>query len=127
MLCLSPDMVWSLMPNAYPIISNQFAPHPNTETLAKKQANAIYRRPFSQTQISAFSEADDWIKARRGKIILDSGCGTGDSSFWLSETFSDCLIVGVDQSAARLEKARARLDASKNNRILFIRARLEDF
>jgi tRNA G46 methylase TrmB len=41
-------------------------------------------------------------------VVIDSGCGTGDSTRGLSARFPDALILGVDQSVHRLWRA-ARL------------------
>ena len=38
-------------------------------------------------------------------MVLDSGCGTGESTVLLARRYPDCLVVGVDKSAARLDKA----------------------
>lgn len=115
------------MSNGYPIVSNQFAPHPNTAARAKKHATAIYRRPFSISQITAFEKAENWLLKCKKQIIIDSGCGTGDSTLWLSQAFPQCVILGIDQSPVRLNKAKAKLQESKFPNVLFIRARLEDF
>jgi len=55
--------------------------------------------------------------------VLDSGCGTGWSTARLAERYPDAIVLGVDQSAARLE--RFREPELPNMRR--VRARAEDF
>jgi tRNA G46 methylase TrmB len=45
--------------------------------------------------------------SRKTKVILDSGCGTGRSSYILGEQYKDCIIVGIDQSLVRLSRNKA--------------------
>ena len=35
-------------------------------------------------------------------VILDSGCGTGRSTFILGQMHPNCVVIGIDQSIARL-------------------------
>jgi tRNA G46 methylase TrmB len=39
-------------------------------------------------------------------VILDSCCGTGESSYWLAHAFPECCIIGIDKSLHRLSKAK---------------------
>lgn len=56
-----------------------------------------------------------------GKLVLDSGCGTGVSTIKLADQFPEDLIVGIDQSIVRLGKQKAQKD-----NVLFFRANLVD-
>jgi len=58
------------------------------------------------------------------KLILDSCCGTGHSSNKLAQSFDDSLVVGIDQSQARLAK-NPSLEGIDNR--LLLRANCEDF
>jgi SAM-dependent methyltransferase len=50
---------------------------------------------------------DAWKSGRLpGKRVLDVGCGTGTNSLWLAQ--QGCDVLGVDISAAAVEKARQR-------------------
>jgi tRNA (guanine-N7-)-methyltransferase len=115
------------MSEAYFIKSKQLAVHPNTESIAKKHRNAIYQRPFSDLQRKAFEGADHFVSQRQAKVVLDSGCGTGDSSFWLAEQFPNHTIIAIDQSSVRLQKAQTKLKQKSLPNLFFVRARLEDF
>jgi len=59
-----------------------------------------------------------------GKLVLDSGCGTGEGTRRLASRHSDCLVLGVDKSAVRLHRSRS-LPLPEN--ALLLRAELADF
>lgn len=75
----------------------------------------------------AFLRADVWRSERPDRaLILDSGCGTGRSSVRLAKTHPDSLVIGIDQSAARLMKSGSDDSALPKN-LLLLRAECADF
>jgi tRNA G46 methylase TrmB len=59
--------------------------------------------------------------------IFDSGCGTGQSTRLIAGLHPDSIVVGIDKSAARLQKAYGgRLPARQGN-IVWVRAELAGF
>ena len=63
-------------------------------------------------------------------VILDSGCGTGESTIHIARRFPDIPVIGIDKSCARLNKAgnpsqTAGDDVPPN--AFWIRAELLDF
>ena len=58
-------------------------------------------------------------------VILDSGCGTGESTFHLAHEFPDYPVIGIDKSAVRLDKATQFGDTPHN--AFYVRAELIDF
>ena len=61
----------------------------------------------STTTHSEDSSSCNSTTSRKTKVILDSGCGTGRSSYILGEQYKDCIIVGIDQSLVRLSRNKA--------------------
>ena len=43
-----------------------------------------------------------------GKVVVEAGCGTGESTVHLAHAYTDHLVLGVDKSAHRLDKACRR-------------------
>ena len=56
-------------------------------------------------------------------MILDAGCGTGESTRRLTEQFPEALVLGVDKSAARLAKYAHKIPENA----FLVRADLSDF
>lgn len=75
--------------------------------------------PASRTAYERFLAGWD----RQSPLVLDSGCGTGWSTARLAERYPDATVIGVDQSAARLERFRE----PELPNMARIRARAEDF
>ena len=116
------------MSGRYFVVSNQTTPHPLTMSRAQKHADTIYLRPYATSQVAAFKETSAWLSEKRREIVLDSGCGTGDSTFFLAKKYPDMSIIGIDRSQTRIRQATEKLlRTSLHDNIFFVRARLEDF
>ncbi|SHM56433.1 tRNA G46 methylase TrmB [Fibrobacter sp. UWR3] len=68
------------------------------------------------------------------KVILDSGCGTGESTLNIAIANPDVPVIGIDKSAARLTKAggaglngAAGLNCAAPRNAFLVRAELLDF
>ncbi|MEI5908703.1 class I SAM-dependent methyltransferase [Bacillus spongiae] len=55
--------------------------------------------------------------------ILDAGCGTGLTSYFLAEAFQ-CDTVGIDSNETMIEKAKTRI--KQGHKLQFIQASVED-
>ena len=92
--------------------SNQEGIHKDLEKLVRKYAQTQYLRPIASHTREAFllseKALESWAKGT-GKadapVVIDSGCGTGESTIHLARRFKDCFVIGVDKSAMRLTKA----------------------
>jgi len=72
----------------------------------------------------AFADARATLGSVPQRVILDAGCGNGESSVRLAAEHRGAWVVGVDKSAARLSvHAGRRLPAN----LLLVRAELADF
>lgn len=68
------------------------------------------------------------VPLARGARILDVGCGTGSSSVHIAETVPECLVWGLDNSSAMLDKARLRFgDAPRLRFVEGDAARLNEY
>ena len=85
------------------ITSPQQGIHANLEQLVSKHLAHAYRKPIADYNQRAFNSARDyWNKLGQPSVILDSACGTAESTRFLSVQYKHSLIIGLDQSAKRL-------------------------
>lgn len=110
--------------NSRAVSSNQVGPHPDLRQVTATHGSHRFRKPIADFNAQAFAQVTAWLQDHPGvPWILDSGCGVGESTRWLSREFPDHLVVGVDRSAIRLE--RQHEPTPDNAR--FVRADLVDF
>lgn len=109
------------------VTSSQQGLHPRLRNRVRTHLNTPWRSPVTPHNRRAFERADHW-RRQRGEdrpLILDGGCGTGRASVGLAEAFPDALVLGLDKSAARLERATRRFDLPGN--LLLLRTDCADF
>ena len=106
--------------------SNQVAAHAAVAALVERHYYAAYRRPVAAHTRAAFARLDREVSTRGLPVVLDSGCGTGDSTRWLAQTNPKALVIGIDKSVARLLRA-GRAPRSTRTNLHFVRADLIDF
>ena len=121
------------------VSSNQEGPFKDLEKLVRKYACTPYLRPIADHTRRAFADAEQFIANFYAKrpaqfaphpVILDSGCGTGESTFHLAQQFLDYPVIGIDKSAVRLEKAAQFADSGAHElprNAFYVRAELIDF
>jgi tRNA G46 methylase TrmB len=106
--------------NSSPVISNQASLHEQLEATVRKHLQTQFQRPIAEHAKHAWQQLKaEWGGTR--PLVLDSGCGTAQSTLLLAEKHADCLVVGVDRSISRLEK-RKQLPSNA----LLLRTNLED-
>jgi len=105
--------------------SNQEGVHPDLEELVCKHIESTYRKPIASHTAEAFAQAMIWRVAQGmdKPLILDSGCGTGESSWNLARLYPDHLVIGLDKSEARL----AKFPGGDPVNMLLLRADVVDF
>lgn len=104
------------------VISNQDGPHERVAEYALKHSQTAWQSPIGRPSKEAFDEFLLFVKNFKGPLILDSGCGVGESTVRLAQLYPEALVIGVDKSAVRLGKLR---QAPSN--ALLLRADLYDF
>lgn len=83
--------------------STQTGLHPRLVALVRKHMAAEWRQPLHAPTVNAFTALVAAGVDPEKKIILDSGCGTGESTRQIARYHPDCLVIGVDKSKARLK------------------------
>lgn len=110
------------MGNSSPITSNQTSINKDLLNLVAKYATSDFIKPIAQHTAIAFAKLNERVQKIAQPVILDSGCGTGESSFRLASQFPGQLVIGVDKSAVRLDKSPPETPGN----VLLIRAELVD-
>ena len=146
------------MPGANSVTSNQETLHKDLEKVVLKYARTTFLRPIADHTREAFAEAEAFVRKFYGTagkgdpgtesgvtdcaksgvtvgtapkaVIIDSGCGTGESTIHIARRFPNIPVIGIDKSYARLNKAgnpsqTAGEDVPAN--AFWIRAELLDF
>ena len=147
------------MSGANSVTSNQETLHKDLEEVVRKYARTTFLRPIADHTREAFAEVETFVEKFYGKngdpgtasgvtnairdgapsanaetapqaVILDSGCGTGESTIHIARRFPGIPVIGIDKSCARLNKAgnpsqTAGEDVPAN--AFWIRAELLDF
>lgn len=103
--------------------SNQTRAHPDLEVVVQRHLRSTFQRPIASHSQDAFKAICSFIDTEARPLVLDAGCGTGDSTVWLAEQYPDAWVIGIDRSASRLGKRAGSLPANAIN----IRSNLEDF
>lgn len=84
--------------------SAQNGPHEQLAALIERRGGQGYRKPVAPYSADAFTRFA--AKCPPGaSLIVDSCCGTGESTLNLAAAFPDHFVLGVDQSADRLSRA----------------------
>lgn len=113
--------------NSRPVNSTQSGPHPSLQQLVNRHLQHVWRQPVADHNREAFQQCMLW-RGERGvsrPLLLDSGCGTGRASRALAELHPKALVIGLDQSAARLQRGKERFGPTPEN-LLLIRAECSD-
>ena len=109
--------------NSRPVASSQASPHESLRACLARHAQERFGKPIADHNRYAFERVERVASTALLPLILDSGCGTGDSSRALARRYPDHLVVGVDRSADRLGRRR---NGTPTNCVL-ARADLIDF
>lgn len=104
------------------VSSNQVGLHPHLARTVARHLDNPYRRPVAEFSADAYKTLAKRLREDPRPLVLDSYCGTGQSTATLAGQHPQCLVAGVDQSAFRLAK---HVPGAADNYLL-LRANAED-
>lgn len=107
------------------VLSNQAGLHPRLDAIVRRHLDTVFRKPPAAYSIDAFARLQERV-ADAPALVLDSACGTGESTAALARCHPDALVVGVDQSLERLTRGGRKLAASLPANALLLRADVTD-
>ena len=88
--------------NSAVVTSNQRFVHHELTSVVSKHLKSQYRRPIAPFSRTLFKHLEQIIDRHGGPLVLDSGCGNGESARALARKFPAHLIIGIDKSRARI-------------------------
>jgi len=111
--------------NSRPVRSNQPGPHPRLAETVQRHLAEPWRAPLHGPSERAFEalEARRRALGAQRPVVLDAGCGTGESTRRLAARHAEAVVIGVDRSAARLARVGAG-GVTGEGRVLWARADL---
>lgn len=118
--------------NSKSIVSNQFDVHVRLKDVVSRHLLNAWQKPIAAHTERTFNAwRNHWEQTHSAvvcNIVLDSGCGTGESTARLGLRNPNQIVVGVDQSAARLQARQlsAAGFASRDN-VSWLRVEAADF
>jgi tRNA (guanine-N7-)-methyltransferase len=113
--------------NSRPVTSSQTEAHAQLTRLLDRHLAAPYQKPVMPYNRTAFELfVQQWRAAGEAPLILDAGCGVGLSTYHLAAQAPECFVVGVDQSADRIDRNTQWPGPPPANALL-LRAELADF
>lgn len=84
--------------------SNQPHLHPRLAETVARHLQHRSQKPVAHHSVAAFELLLDELSQRPRPLVLDSFCGSGHSTAALARRHPGHLVVGIDKSAARLER-----------------------
>ena len=109
--------------------SAQETTHEHLATLLERHRHSSFRKPYADYNRLAFAASiERWQRlAPSLPLILDAGCGTGESSLMLATLFPGHYVIGVDQSASRLARRITGKAGGLPDNLDLVRADLVDY
>lgn len=106
--------------------SSQVGVHPQLERFVRRHLESDWEQPLHAPTVEVFRNLAE-NNTLAGPVILDSGCGTGESTRRLADRYPEYLVIGVDQSLARLGKSGVDQGVLRKDNWLLARAELAAF
>ena len=99
--------------NSPRVLTNQTGPNPKLKQIPGDSSPYIAYYPVSLNileicqKIKKEQEKNDW------GLLLDSGCGTGDSTINIAKSNPDCLVLGIDKSSKKTKAGQTKNQTRK--------------
>jgi len=94
--------------------------------LLRRHQSQQFSKGIAQHTQSAFLQLQDLLGERPQRLILDSGCGSGESTRLLATRFPGHTVLGVDKSAHRLGVRESAVEVFQQGNLVLARADLID-
>lgn len=106
----------------------QVAPHHDLAQVVARHARNVFQKPIAKHSMTAFVQfVSAWQAAGNAPLILDAGCGVGESTLHIARSNPDAFVVGIDRSAVRIDTRKTWWQGEMPDNLLWLRADLVDF
>ena len=109
------------------VISKQKTIHPRLESVIGKHLSREWRQPLHPPSVTAFEALASLGVSGNERMVLDSGCGTGESTRLIARALPACLVIGLDKSLARMSRTGATTFPHREGNAIWLRADLTTF
>lgn len=109
------------------VFSSRKGVHPRLDEILDRHLSSKWAQPFHQPTVDAFQALEALLQGVHGPLVLDSGCGTGESTRRIANLLPDCTVIGVDKSLARLSRTGADSFPHQEKNAVWLRAELSTF
>ncbi len=106
------------------VTSNQAGIHQHLQAVVEKHLATPWQKPMADFSREVFARVKEWLALDDRPLILDSCCGTGESSVRLAKKYPRNRVLGFDRSETRLNKLDRKLVVPEN--CFTIRANADD-
>ncbi|WP_087722879.1 tRNA (guanine(46)-N(7))-methyltransferase TrmB [Pandoraea sp. PE-S2T-3] len=114
--------------NSRTVASAQPGPHDKLAELVARHRDATFRKPLAAYSAAAFDTAIAvWRSVGSPPLIIDAGCGVGESTLHLATQFPDHFVIGIDQSESRIVRGKDWWGEVWPENFVWVRADLVDF
>ena len=130
MYCLRKHNAWAtntVQKSSKTVSSSQDSPHKGLPELLRRHQLQQFSKGIAPHNRLVFAQLQDLVGVAPRQLILDSGCGTGESTRMLSRRFPDHTVLGVDKSAHRLGVRESASEIVQHGNLILVRADLIDF
>jgi tRNA (guanine-N7-)-methyltransferase len=110
-----------------PVRSAQQDVHPRLTAVVDAHLQKPWRAPLHPPSRAAFDALQASMAGESRDLVLDSGCGTGESTRLIARAWPDCLVIGIDRSRARLAKGGFTAFPHREGNAVWLRADLATF
>jgi len=108
--------------------SGQAGMHPRLDAIVRRHLAAPWSQPLHRPSVDTWCElAESGVLGAARPLVLDSGCGTGDSTRRLAGLYPGHLVIGVDRSQKRLDMVGPTSLTVQGENCILLRSELATF
>lgn len=107
------------------VSSSQIGVHKNLSSIVKRHLTAQYQQPIRIFNLNIFEQIVAIKNNCNQPVILDSGCGTGESTRLIAREFPSSLVIGIDKSSHRLRRSGLVKDSEIIHTENYVLARID--